>query len=153
MHIWASQRTHEQRENATRVCTLPQLFAAIFIWRGQALTRHTSTHPLLPGLCHGPPRPDPVTLTRTHIWMFLLPLVAPSTHTHATVDPHIHCNYKHISTAKNGIYQSCIKDVKHVLVPAPSYWGIIRLRCAADGRIWKGGESVYHLITAPPPIF
>lgn len=53
---------------------------AVFICvPGQRLTRHTNTHPPLSGLCRGLQRPERVSLTSPHIWMFLLPLSVPCT--------------------------------------------------------------------------
>lgn len=83
VHVWALQQRHawiRVRKCGVRVCSSPQLFTSVFIWGGQALTRHTNTHPPLSGLCHSLLRPGPVILTSPHIWILLLPFSAPAFH-------------------------------------------------------------------------
>lgn len=78
--LYSRGRHWYEWENVAYVCSSPQLFNIVFIWGGQALTRHTNTHPPLSGLCHGLLRPGPVILISPHIWILLLPFSAPAFH-------------------------------------------------------------------------
>lgn len=106
VHVWALQRVSEhgyEWENVAYVCSAPQLFAAIFIWGGQALTRHTNTHLRLSGLRRGLQRPGPVILTRTHIWTLLPALHYSAAHAINTLNCDYTGNYeKHFNRSARG---------------------------------------------------
>lgn len=111
VHMWVLQRVYEhgyEWENVSYVCSLPQLFTVVIIWRGQVLTRHTNTHHHHSGFCHGLRRPGPVILTSPRIWILLLPLSAPCTSPkiHSAVYWNYTGIYENISTAKMGFIRS-----------------------------------------------
>lgn len=149
VHVSASQWVYEygyEWENVAYVCSSPQLFSAVFIWGGHALAQHTNTHPPLPELCDSLQRPGPVILTWTHIWIVLLFfLPCANTHTQQYTQTHtviiVFQHQKWDSSRRT-------KNAKHILVSALSYWDIVWPHCTTDGRIGKGGHSVYHL--SPP---
>lgn len=162
VHVWALQRVSEhgyEWENVAYVCSAPQLFAAIFIWGGQALTRHTNTHLRLSGLRRGLQRPGPVILTRTHIWTLLPALHYSAAHAINTLNCDYTGNYeKHFNrSAGNAKHRTSLKwnikvfmllrrratsslimeeDSKaHILVSALSYWERFWPRSTTDGRV------------------
>lgn len=103
VHVWGLQRVYEHGlwvgKCGVRVLAASAVHRCIY-WRGQALTRHTNTHPPLSGLCHGLPSP--------HIWMLLLPFSAPCTapRIHSAVHCNYTGNYENIATPKMGFIRS-----------------------------------------------